>query len=76
MKLATFLLTLTVLWPISNTHANVGVFTGYGYSIELASTKDVQMVSEEVTIIPGEVAFCLTVECPVWIELNTTALLF
>lgn len=36
---------------------NVGVFTGFGHSIELSSTESVQMVSEEVTIIPGRGPF-------------------
>ena len=37
--------------------ANVGVFTGYGHSIELTSTDQIQMVREEVTIIPGRGRF-------------------
>ncbi|MBZ8180746.1 hypothetical protein [Oscillatoria salina] len=37
--------------------ANVGVFAGYGHTIELTETKDVAMISEEVTIIPGRGRF-------------------
>ena len=37
--------------------ANVGVFTGYGHSIELTSTDRIKMVREEVTIIPGRGRF-------------------
>lgn len=37
--------------------ANVGVFTGYGHSIELTSSKQIKMVREEVTIIPGRGRF-------------------
>jgi len=37
--------------------ANVGVFTGYGHSIELTSTDQIQMVREEVMIIPGRGPF-------------------
>ena len=36
---------------------NVGVFTGYGHTIELSSTESIQMVSEEVTIVPGRGRF-------------------
>ncbi len=37
--------------------ANVGIFTGFGHSVALSSTEKVQMVSEEVTIIPGRGRF-------------------
>lgn len=57
MKSLILILAFMVLVPISNVYANAGVFTGYGHSIELTSTKDIQMVSEDVTIIPGRGRF-------------------
>lgn len=36
---------------------NVGIFAGYGASVKLASSKDVQLVSEDVTITPGRGKF-------------------
>ena len=33
--------------------ANVGVFTGFGHSIELTKSEAIQMKSEQITIIPG-----------------------
>lgn len=35
-----------------NCFANAGTFSGYGHTVELSSTNSIQMVSEEVTIIP------------------------
>lgn len=37
--------------------ANVGVFSGYGHTIELSKSEEIQMVSEEVEIIPGRGRF-------------------
>lgn len=36
----------------NNCVANAGAFSGYGYTVELSSTNSIQMVSEDVTIIP------------------------
>ncbi|MDJ0523650.1 MAG: hypothetical protein QNJ90_16390 [Planctomycetota bacterium] len=43
---------LVVVSLAGTARANVGVFTGDGHSIELSSTKAIQMVSEDVTITP------------------------
>ncbi len=53
LALAYFLLTIASQFAV----ANVGVFTGTGHSIELASTDQIKMVKEEVTIIPGRGRF-------------------
>jgi hypothetical protein len=34
-------------------HANAGIFAGSGHTVELVKTEKVQLVSEDVTIIPG-----------------------
>lgn len=46
---------LLVLTPYAE--ANVGIFAGYGHDVELRSTEDIQMVSEEITITPGRGRF-------------------
>jgi hypothetical protein len=58
MKRALLLaMVLLCTWSMGPAHANVGVFTGYGHTIELTRTDDVQMVSEDVTIVPGRGRF-------------------
>jgi len=56
MKKQIALLSFVLLISV-NLYGNVGVFTGYGHSIELSSSDSIQMVSEEVTIIPGRGRF-------------------
>ncbi len=41
----------------TSAHANVSVFTGYGHTIDLTESDDVQMMSEDITIIPGRGRF-------------------
>jgi hypothetical protein len=43
-----------IIFSFNIAHANVGVFTSYGQTIELTNTNDVQMKSEDITIIPRE----------------------
>ena len=50
-------LALATVLLAGSSEANVGVFTGTGHTIELAKTEAVQLVSEEVTIIPGRGRF-------------------
>ena len=50
-------LLISLLGLSNSANANVGVFTGYGHTIELASTEEIQMLSEEITIIPGRGRF-------------------
>lgn len=57
MKQIILTFTFMALLYQNNLQANVGVFTGYGHSIELTKTKDIQMMSEDVTIIPGRGRF-------------------
>lgn len=47
---------LTTLFA-SSLFANVGVFEGFGHSIELTKTEKIEMVSEEITIVPGRGRF-------------------
>ena len=57
MKSVLIASTLLVSGLGGTAHANVGVFTGYGHSIELSSTEEIQMVSEKVVIVPGRGRF-------------------
>ncbi|MCK6459729.1 MAG: DUF4424 domain-containing protein [Planctomycetes bacterium] len=34
-------------------HANAGIFSGSGHTVELVKTEEIQLVSEEVTIVPS-----------------------
>jgi hypothetical protein len=48
---------LSVLATCTAALGNVGVFAGSGHTIKLVHSADVQMVSEEVTIVPGRGRF-------------------
>lgn len=52
-----FLSFIVTLLLIALAKANVGIFAGYGSSVKLASSEDIQLVSEEVTITPGRGKF-------------------
>ena len=52
-----FVIVVLIIFSFSPARANVGVFTGYGHTIELTGSNDVQMLSEDITIIPGRGRF-------------------
>lgn len=50
---ARVLFVVALLLPCANVcFANVGIFSGHGHTVELSSTGSIQMVSEDVLIIP------------------------
>jgi len=55
MKISTIF--IIILFPFSVLHSNVGIFKGLGHSIELLKSKDIQMLSEEIKIVPSRGRF-------------------
>ncbi|MBU1053589.1 MAG: hypothetical protein KKC46_07145 [Proteobacteria bacterium] len=56
-RLPLFIIVFFNMFIFNLAYANVGVFTGYGQTIELIESNDIQMVSEDITIIPGRGKF-------------------
>jgi hypothetical protein len=68
----TGLLYACLAFTSSQAVADAGVFTGNGQNLRQISSKSIQLVNIDVSIVPGEDRSCLTAPSVAWTKCGTS----